>query len=94
MGAEPESLCLQMNKRDLLCGMKVRFSCSLVIAPLTACSGDHLLSNCVGEIVVGPNSSIFCYPDYEELDLVWVQFPDDIRPLRQISAAWLEVLTT
>ena len=44
----------------------------------------------VGQIVYGISEDIFCYPDNPELDLVWVAFPGDKHPRRQVSLAWLE----
>lgn len=29
------------------------------------------------------------FPDSPEMDMVWVAFVDDTRPIRQVSAAWL-----
>lgn len=71
-------------------GRSVRFVGVGGPAPLTAEPSQHLLTDCVGQIVTGPSEDVWCYPDSPELDMVWVAFADDIRPIRQVSAAWLE----
>ena len=68
----------------------VRFVGPAGVAPLTAEPSQHLLTDCVGQIVMGPSEDIWCYPDSPELDMVWVAFVDDIKPIRQVSADWLE----
>jgi len=87
---------LQMNmavvkSEEVVKGMKVKFSGPRGNAPLTAAPANHLLTGCLGQIVMGPSEDIWCYPDSPELDMVWVAFVDDIRPIRQVSAAWLEL---
>lgn len=71
-------------------GVKVKFVGAGGPAPLMAEPSQHLLTDCVGQIVMGPSEDVWCYPDSPELDMVWVSFADDIRPIRQVSAAWLE----
>lgn len=79
-----------MERSEVVKGRKVRFTGPVTPAPLTAEASRHLLTDCVGQIVMGPSEDIWCYPDSLELDMVWVAFADDIRPIRQVSAAWLE----
>lgn len=79
-----------MEKYEVIKGKRVRFVGAIGQAPLTAEPSQHLLTNCVGQIVMGPSEDIWCYPDSPELDMVWVAFADDLRPIRQVSAAWLE----
>lgn len=79
-----------MDKDDVIKGRSVRFTGPGGIAPLTAQPSKHLLTDCVGRIVMGPSEDIWCYPDDPNLDMVWVTFADDIKPIRQVSAAWLE----
>lgn len=81
-----------MDKEKIFKGIKVRFTGPKGVAPLSAEPSKHLLTDCVGQIVMGPSEDIWCYPDNPELDMVWVAFTDDIRPIRQVSAAWLETL--
>lgn len=81
-----------MDREKIIKGEKVRFSGPKGAAPLAAEPSQHLLTDCVGQIVMGPSEDIWCYPDNPELDMVWVAFADDIRPIRQVSAAWLESL--
>jgi hypothetical protein len=81
-----------MDKEKIFKGSKVRFIGPKGVAPLSAEPSKHLLTDCVGRIVMGPSEDIWCYPDNPELDMVWVAFTDDIRPIRQVSAAWLEAL--
>lgn len=71
-------------------GRSVRFVGAGGAAPLTAEPSQHLLTDCVGQIIMRPSKEVWCYPDSPELDLVWVAFADDIRPIRQVSAAWIE----
>jgi hypothetical protein len=79
-----------MKKSSVAAGKRVRFVPPKAGAPMLSIAGEHLLSDCVGVIVLGANQEIWCYPDAKELDLVWVRFHDDIRPIRQVSAAWLQ----
>lgn len=72
-------------------GKKVKFAGPRGISPLTAGRSAHLLTDCLGQIVMGPSEDVWCYPNSPELDMVWVAFVDDIRPIRQVSAAWLEL---
>ena len=81
-----------MQRNQVAKGRKVRFNGPCGVAPLTADSSKHLLTDCVGQIIMGPSEDIWCYPDHPELDMVWVAFADDIRPVRQVSAAWLELI--
>ena len=73
-------------------GRRVRFCGPEGVAPLAADRESHLLTGCVGTIVMGVSEDVWCYPDDKSLDLVWVRFEDDIRPVRQVSTAWLEAL--
>lgn len=79
-----------MKKEKVTKGKMVRFRGPAGVAPLTAEPSKHLLTDCIGQIVMGPSEDIWCYPDNPELDMVWVAFADDTRPIRQVSAAWLE----
>ncbi len=79
-----------MQKHEVIKGKRVRFAGAGTLAPLTAEGSQHLLTDCIGQIVMGPSEDVWCYPDSPELDMVWVAFSDDIRPIRQVSAAWLE----
>jgi hypothetical protein len=79
-----------MEKHEVIKGKRVRFVGAVGPAPLTAKPSEHLLTDCIGQIVIGPNEGVWCYPDSSELDMVWVAFADDIRPIRQVSAAWIE----
>jgi hypothetical protein len=79
-----------MKKSLVSKGKKVRFVPPASGGPMLSTEGEHLLSDCLGVIVLGANQDIWCYPDAKELDLVWVRFHDDIRPIRQVSAAWLQ----
>jgi hypothetical protein len=79
-----------VKKDEVFKGRKVRFVGAGGPAPLTAESSQHLLTDCIGQIVMGPSEDVWCYPDSPELDMVWVAFADDIRPLRQVSVAWLD----
>jgi hypothetical protein len=79
-----------VEKKEVIKGTRVRFVGSGGPAPLTAEPSQHLLTDCGGEIVMGPSEDVWCYPDSPELDMVWVAFADDIRPICQVSAAWLE----
>lgn len=79
-----------MERHNITKGKRVRFIGLNGIAPVTAEPSKHLLTDCVGQIVMGPSKDIWCYPDSAELDMVWVAFADDTRPIRQVSAAWLE----
>jgi hypothetical protein len=79
-----------MRKSLVSEGKKVRFVPPSQGGALMSVEREHLLSGCTGEIVLGANHEVWCYPDSEDLDLVWVRFHDDIRPVRQVSAAWLE----
>jgi len=81
-----------VDRYQITKGKRVKFTGPVGIAPLTAEPAKHLLTNCVGQIVMGPSEDIWCYPDSPELDMVWVAFADDIKPIRQGSAAWLEAL--
>lgn len=81
-----------MDRKEIIKGKKVRFTGPAGVAPLTAEPSKHLLTDCIGQIVMGPSEDIWCYPDDPKLDMVWVTFTDDIRPIRQVSAAWLESL--
>ena len=81
-----------MERSEVVKGRKVRFIGPGSPAPLTAGPSQHLLTDCVGQIVMGPSEDVWCYPDDPNLDLVWVAFVDDTRPLRQVSAAWLEAV--
>ena len=81
-----------MEKYEVIKGRRVRFVGAGDPAPLTAAPSQHLLTDCVGQIVMGPSEDVWCYPDSPELDMVWVVFADDIRPIRQVSAAWLETV--
>ncbi len=81
-----------MEHSEVAKGRIVRFVGPSGIAPLTAEPSSHLLTDCIGKIVMGPSEDIWCYPDSPELDMVWVVFTDDTRPIRQVSAAWLEVI--
>jgi hypothetical protein len=80
----------RMRKSDIALGMVVRFRPPAGLQPLLADASRHLLSGCIGSIVSGPNGVIWCFPEDDVLDLVWVRFDDDIRPIRQVTAAWLE----
>jgi|LakMenEpi03Aug12_release.lakeMendotaPanAssembly.Ray.scaffolds.fasta_scaffold361778_1 hypothetical protein len=73
-------------------GKRVRFVGPSGVAPLTTDKERHLLTGCVGTIVIGVSNDVWCYPDDQSLDMVWVVFEDDIRPIRQVSFAWLELL--
>jgi len=79
-----------VKREEVEKGKHVKFGGPAGIAPLTAAPAEHLLTGCLGQIVMGPSEDIWCYPDSPELDMVWVAFIDDIRPIRQVSAAWLE----
>lgn len=79
-----------MERSEVVKGRKVRFTGPGFSAPLTAEPSRHLLTDCVGQIVMGPSEDIWCYPDSPELDMVWVAFADDARPIRQVSATWLK----
>jgi hypothetical protein len=79
-----------VERNEVIKGRRVRFAGPKGIAPLTAEPSQHLLTDCVGQIVMGPSEDVWCYPDSPELDMVWVAFSDDIRPIRQVSADWLE----
>ncbi len=81
-----------MDRHEVIKGRLVKFAGPEGISPLTAGPSEHLLTDCPGRIVMGPSEDIWCYPDDPELDLVWVAFTDDTRPLRQVSAAWLEAV--
>ncbi len=81
-----------MEKYQVTKGRRVKFIGPNGTAPLTAGPSEHLLTDCPGRIVMGPSEDIWCYPDDPDLDLVWVAFIDDTRPLRQVSAAWLEAV--
>ncbi len=81
-----------MDRYEVIKGRRVRFVGPSGLAPLTASPSDHLLTDCVGQIIMGPSEDIWCYPDNPELDLVWVAFADDIHPIRQVSAAWLDAV--
>ena len=81
-----------MKRHQITKGLAVRFVGAGGPAPLTAEPSQHLLTDCVGQIVMGPSEDVWCYPDDSELDMVWVAFADDIRPVRQVSAAWLETV--
>jgi hypothetical protein len=81
-----------VKRRDVVKGRQVKFAGPKGIAHLTAEPSQHLLTDCVGQIVMGPSEDVWCYPDSPELDMVWVAFADDIRPIRQVSAAWLETV--
>jgi hypothetical protein len=37
---------------------------------------QHLLTDCIGKIVMGPSEDVWCYLDSPELDMVWVAFGD------------------
>ena len=79
-----------VKRSQAIKGGKVRFVGPEGTAPLTAPPPTHLLMDCIGRIVMGPSEDIWCYPDSPEMDMVWVAFVDDIKPVRQVSAAWLE----
>jgi hypothetical protein len=79
-----------VKRKSVIKGRRVRFIGPPGIAPLTAEPAKHLLTDCIGRIVMGPSEDIWCYPDSPEMDMVWVAFVDDIKPIRQVSAAWLE----
>lgn len=81
-----------MERHNIAKGKRVRFIGPDGIAPLTQEPSKHLLTDCIGKIVMGPSEDIWCYPDDETLDMVWVIFADDTRPIRQVSAAWLDPL--
>lgn len=81
-----------MKRIQVTKGRMVRFVGPNGIAPLAAEPAKHLLTDCIGQIVMGPSENIWCYPDSPEMDLVWVAFVDDIRPFRQVSAAWLDAV--
>jgi hypothetical protein len=81
-----------MERYEVEKGRKVRFVGPRGVAPLTTGRGQHLLTDCIGQIVMGPSEDIWCYPDYPDMDMVWVAFVDDIKPFRQVSAAWLEAV--
>ena len=83
---------MPVEKNEVTIGRKVRFVGAGGAVPLTAEPTQHLLTGCVGQSVMGPSEDVWCYPDSPELDMVWVAFADDIRPIRQVSAAWLETL--
>lgn len=78
-----------MKRDEVIKGRTVRFVGPTGLSPVTAKPSKHLLTDCVGQIVMGPSEDVWCYPDDPDLDLVWVAFTDDTRPLRQVSAAWL-----
>ncbi len=50
---------------------------------------SHKLKGKVGTIVYGISEDIFCYPEDNSSDLVWVAFDGDRMPRRQVSASWL-----
>jgi len=79
-----------MVRHQVTKGRKVRFAGPDGVAPLTAEPSKHLLTDRVGQIVMEPSEDIWCYPGDPNLDMVWVTFTDDIKPNRQVSAAWLE----
>ena len=81
----------RVDRKQVTKGRKVKFVGPSGAAPLTAEPSQHLLTDCLGQIVMGPSEDVWCYPDSPELDMVWVAFADDIRPIRQVSAAWLEI---
>jgi hypothetical protein len=81
-----------MERHEVIKGRIVRFVGPAGVASLTAGPAQHLLTDCVGQIVMGPSEDIWCYPDSPELDIVWVAFVDDIKPIRQVAAAWLEAI--
>lgn len=81
-----------VDRKQVTKGRKVKFVGAGGPAPLTAEPSQHLLTDCVGQIVMGPSEDVWCYPDSPELDMVWVAFAADIRPIRQVSAAWLEAV--
>lgn len=86
----PQDLNIKpVKKEQVIKGRRVRFVGAGGPAPLTAEPSQHLLTDCVGQIVMGPSENVWCYPDSPELDMVWVAFADDIRSVRQVSAAWL-----
>ena len=80
-----------VKEQEVRKGKKVKFAGPRGIAHLAAEPSQHLLTDCVGQIVMGPSEDVWCYPDSPELDMVWVAFSDDIRPIRQVFAAWLEL---
>jgi hypothetical protein len=43
-----------------------------------------------GTIVYGISEDIFCYPDDQTDDMVWVAFDADRLPRRQVSLSFLE----
>lgn len=89
----PQDLNIKpVEKNEVTKGRTVRFAGPSGPAPLTDEPSQHLLTDCVGQIVMGPSEDVWCYPDSPELDMVWVAFADDIRPIRQVSAAWLETV--
>jgi hypothetical protein len=81
-----------MDRFTVTNGKRVQFVGPRGIAPLTAGKEGHLLTGCVGSIVTGVSEDVWCYPDDPSLDLVWVKFDDDTRPIRQVSVDWLEAL--
>lgn len=81
---------MRVEKNEVIKGKRVRFVGPRGTAPLTAEPNQDLLTDCVGQIVMGPSEDIWCYPDDPALGMVWVAFADDIRPIRQVSASWLE----
>jgi len=81
-----------VERYEVIKGRQVKFAGPVGIAPLTADPSEHLLTGCLGQIVMGPSEDVWCYPDTPELDMVWVVFVDDIRPILQVSAVWLDAV--
>lgn len=46
----------------------------------------------MGTIVYGISEDIFCYPDDQADDLVWVAFDEDRLPRRQVSLGFLDAV--
>ena len=78
-----------MTKAEIKKGVRVVFRGPEGLAPLYD-SERHKLAGAEGTIVYGISEDIWCYPDDETSDMVWVAFDGDRLPRRQVSAAWLE----
>lgn len=78
-----------MTKAEIKKGVRVVFRGPEGIAPLYGGDG-HRLMGAKGVVAYGISEDIWCYPDDQASDLVWVAFQGDRFPRRQVSAAWLE----